>query len=133
MPFDLIKSAPPATTETGVWVENNGSRFLIASSKSNKFQAASTRARLKYSTRQLDKDPALYLEIAIRATAQAVLLDWENVESNGTPVPATLENKMTLLKNVPEFRDWLQEQAGSAETFSPEAIAEDAEALKSEP
>lgn len=119
----------------GVWLtfEGEDARFLIASSNRPAYTRALHKAFTKRGTSKLKADPAKTVEATIEALAESVLLGWEGVTDGEKPFPATLENKITLLRGSEAFRNFVSSSATDPANFAEaEATAEDAEAVKSD-
>lgn len=120
------------TLEEGTWLTFDKASFLLASSRGKRFQNFIARKSRKLGKAEIAANPGIFIEITNEALAEVVLLDWKNVTSGGTAVPCTPENKRALI-GLPEFRDWLTEASADMDNFRAEAIAQDAEDLKSLP
>jgi hypothetical protein len=114
----------------GVWLEYDGAKFLIASSGTPKYTRALQRAFKGVPQHKVRDNPELANKATISAIADTVLLDWQGVKSGETPVPVTRENKLALLAIVP-IREWVALESQNLANFRAEALAEDAEELKS--
>lgn len=115
----------------GVVLEFDGGKFTIASNTTATWTKAMQAARRKYTPAQLEKDPALDRECTLSAAADALLKTWEGVTDGGTPLAPTFDNKLALLRECPEFREWVFEQSRNLANFAAEADAADATAIKS--
>src|SRR4029078_3470928 len=65
----------------GVWMEYEGSKFLVTHMSNVAFQRAVMRRQAPHKSK-IDKgtlDPALMREMMTRAMAEALVLDWDNV------------------------------------------------------
>ena len=73
----------------GIWDDHEGSRFLIASTSAHAFQEYFSKIQRPYK-RAMEKgtmEGKTSNELLCKALAKYVLLDWEDVESNGVAVP----------------------------------------------
>lgn len=114
----------------GVWKEFDGAQFLIAASNTPAYTRALSAATKRFPINKIRKDAALAAQAAREAMADAVLLDWKGVNDGPNEVKCTRENKLALLE-IEAFRDWLATEAQDVSNFQAEAMAEDAETLKS--
>ncbi len=105
--------------EQGVWLDYDGSEFLVASSRSHRYRRAVERAHRRYEStirrKALSSDESDRIMHAIHA--ETILLDWRGVTEDGKPVAYSKEACMRLLASVPEFYDWLVEVAANVEVF----------------
>ncbi len=116
--------------KSGTWIKfDEDGEFLIASTNSREFRNF-TAVEVRKAGVKIKKAGA-YEEITTRALAECCILDWKGLDDNKKPFPCTPENKMKLLKDCPEIRAWVAEQAGEIANFQAEALAEDAADLKS--
>lgn len=123
----------------GTWIEfdGDGCEFKLASSTRPEFQKAleNSRKRLTAHLPKFKRDNFsgdLALSIFESAIAEEGIVDWSGIteEDGVTPMHCTLENRR-IVAAVPRIRDWLSEQINDLSNFQKEAIAEDAEELKS--
>lgn len=100
--------------EDGVWAEFRGSKFLIASSGSTKFQRLFSKLQTPHrkAISRGNLDPAIQLDIMSRAMSQALLLDWKDViDSQGNIVNFNTDIAFKVLKGNSELRDFITEYA----------------------
>lgn len=116
----------------GVWIPYCGAEFLIASQDSDRYDKTLVRNSRKQNAAELRRKPELMQAVVIETMAETILLDWRGVEDDGKPLPCTPENKRKLLA-IRELRDWISGQSAEVENFRKEALAADAEDLKSGP
>ena len=113
--------------DEGVWMDFEGSKFLIAHISNMKFQRALSRLQQPH-RRKIEQgsiDPNLNKRIVAEAMAEGVLLDWKNVGSVGGETPAyTPKLGMTALMKSVEFRDWVSEIATNMSNYRDEEISE---------
>jgi hypothetical protein len=104
----------------GVWTDYKGSKFLIASSGSTKFQRLFTRLQMPY-RKDIDKrrlDPETQLDIMCKAMSKAMLLDWKDVVDNsGNPVPFDKDVAYKALKGNSDFREFVSNFATEIENY----------------
>ncbi len=135
MPLKLNSLALNDRAEDGAWIDydkDEGARFKLRSTKSKIYQQAAARAGRGLDQRQMNKNPERWLEHTIILHAECVILDWEGIDWDG-PFPCTPENKLKLLQEIPDLREWIFKEAMDLANFQAEAVAEDAAALKSGP
>lgn len=102
----------------GAWFDgDNGQRFLVARQDNANYMRARERLRRPHRKKfEQGKGDEVAFEIALRATAEAILLGWEGVKNvDGDAVPYTPELGYQALEESPEFREmiatWSQEEA----------------------
>jgi hypothetical protein len=104
----------------GVWVTYKGSKFLIASSGSTKFQRLFTRLQAPY-RKDIERkrlDPEIQLEIMCKAMSKAILLDWKDVvDHKGDTVEFSEKTAFTALTNNADFREFVSDFATEIENF----------------
>jgi len=73
-------------------------------------------------------DADVIREVVSRACAEAVLLDWRNMELDGEPIEYNVENAYRILADprLNDFRDWVVAQASSMERFRAQRVSDDA-------
>lgn len=113
----------------GVWVEFEDARFKIRSTDSPTYRRILA-ALVKQKGTRVQKDAEALLDVSIEGLAKAVVIDWENVEENGQPLPCTLENKLKVLEIEP-IRNFIAGEAQDLANFQQEATRADADSLKS--
>jgi hypothetical protein len=96
------------------WIENDGSRFLIAPANNIAFKNK-TLEMFKMSEIQgggLDQLTARrVIEIESEVKAHTVLLDWENVSDKGANVSYNTDVAKDMITNYEQFRNWLDAEA----------------------
>lgn len=118
--------------QDGIWIDGpEGSRFRIRSADSKQYRNALAALARKYSPGRLRKDGETQLKMVIEAMAEALVLDWDGIEDNGQPLPCTKENAMRIL-SITELRELVASEAQDIANFRSEALAADAEDLKSD-
>ncbi len=112
--------------QDGVWVAlGEGARVKVARFNNPRHRAVLDRLRRPYRSllmagRDLPDDVAE--SMTIEATAETLLLDWDGIEDNGTPLPFSKDNARRLLADLPDFRDAVAFLSMQAETFRREAL-----------
>lgn len=133
MALDLKTITPDKELASeGVWLPYSGAEFKIASQDTSRYDTAMMKNSRKQNAAELRRKPEIMQEVIITTIAETILLDWKGVEENGTPLPCTLANKKKIL-GIRELREWISAQSAEVENFRKEAIAADAEDLKSGP
>lgn len=136
--MDITKLQTDEEKAAGVWIkapwsEDDGpaAEFCIAYTGTSKtYKRALVRGTRKHSQVELKQKPELAEAITREAIAEGILLDWKNVFEGEKPLPCTKENKLKVLA-ITEIQEWLFNLANDAANFRAEALAEDADALKS--
>lgn len=116
----------------GVWLPFMGAEFLIASASAPAYKAALAKHSKDTSPHLLRANPAIGENIARRAMADAVLLDWRGEVKDGDVNldPANREHRLLLL-SVRPFAEWVAEQSTALQNFQDEAVKELETDLKS--
>jgi predicted amino acid racemase len=115
-----------STCETGVWVNFEGSSFLVAHISNMRFQRALARLqqphRKKIEAGSLD--PQVHREVICKAMAEAILLDWKDVGSirGGDVVKYSSANALAALMGNTEFRDFISEFATNLSNYRSEEV-----------
>jgi hypothetical protein len=119
-----------APLENTAWIDGpDGSRFHIRSTESDQYRQRLLALGRKHQHR-LKRDTKLQQEVTIQAMADTILLDWEGITDNGTPVACTLETRLQILA-IPEIRDLVASEAQDLANFRREAVAKEAAEIKS--
>lgn len=132
--MDLRKkfATDPELELNGVWVElGQGARAKLARTGNDKYNKRMD-ALMRPHRRQLrigQMDDGVFDQILIRVIAETVLLDWENIEDGGTPVPYSKENAIKYLTDFKDFRNMIAEIANEMETFRAVEVEESAKNL----
>jgi hypothetical protein len=106
MNLKSYKQAETAARE-GKWYALDGAEFLIASIASPAFERAAARYRRQFGLKDDKPDPVIGRKVTIHALADAVLLDWKNLEEEeGKPLPYSRENAIKVLE-VRQIADWV--------------------------
>lgn len=111
----------------GVWVEFEGSKFLIAHMSSLKFQRKLANLRQPHLSKinRNTIDPKLQQEITCKAMAGTILLDWANVvDKAGQAVEFTDELAARVLQNQPDVREFISDYSVNIEHFRDDLIEE---------
>lgn len=129
MAFDINSHRKDDQKESGgVWEDwMDGSRCLIASTNSSKYQRVLQRISKKYQAqfRRRTIDPDLMRSVFCEAYAETILLDWEGFEAGGQKLMPTKENKILALKEIPDFYEFVEGVAADNARFSQEVQEED--------
>ncbi len=136
--MDITKIKTDDEKAQGTWIkspwgddEESPAEFLLAYTGTSKaYKRAIVRGTRKHSQQELKQRPELAEGITREAIADGILLDWRGVREGDKALPCTRENKLKVL-GIPEVQDWVWTQANEAANFRAEALAEDADALKS--
>ena len=110
----------PDLERNGVWVDyHDGARIKIARLDHPAWQSRFDAVMKPYKRieSQGRLDPEKQIEILCRAYAQGILLDWENFEADGEPLPYSEEVAYLLLCERMDFRDEVTGLAATAEHF----------------
>ena len=96
------------------WIENDGSRFLVAPANNIAFKNK-TLEMFKMSEIQgggLDNLTAKrVIEIESEVKANTILLDWEKVTNQGVNVSYDTEVATQMISNYEQFRNWLDAES----------------------
>lgn len=117
--------------ETGVWVELDGSEFLIASLNTHAFRRENARLNKPHLSKiRADKiDPKVEAEIMAKTLAKTILLDWRKVvDGKGKDYPYTFDNCKNVLMNHDDLRNYVVEIASDTANYQAE---NESEGLKS--
>lgn len=113
--------------ETGIWVDFEGSSFLVAHISNMKFQRALARLQQPH-RKKLESgglDPQVQREVICKAMAEAILLDWKNVGSVNeahSGIKYTSANAFTALLKNTEFRDFISEVATNLSNYRAQEV-----------
>lgn len=111
----------------GVWMEYEGSRFLVTHMSNVAFQRAVMRGQAPHKAK-VDKgtlDPAIMRDIMTKAMAATLVLGWEKVvDGKGVDVPFTAEACYKALKNNEDLRDYLSDFAMNLDNYREEKLEE---------
>jgi len=120
--------ADTSLTDDGVWVEYQGSKFLVAHMSNMRFQRALARHQQPHRRKieQGSLDPEVGKTLVCRAMSEGLLLNWQGVGSTktGEEVPYTPDAGFTALFRNPEFRDFISDFAMNLSNFRKEAVEE---------
>lgn len=136
--MDISKLKTDDKKAKGTWIkapwsedDETPAEFLIAyTGASKEYKRTLVKGTRKYSQVELKNKPELAEAITREAIAEGILLDWRGVKEGDKPLPCTRENKLLVL-SIPEIQEWVWNQANEAANFRAEALAEDADTLKS--
>lgn len=130
MDLSTLKTNKDAALK-GKWIDFDDSRILIAASNTPEIKKAIRKRMAKFPP-HLVRDFAPSVEEAqLKIWAKHVLLSWENLSLEGEPIEPTEENRFKVLKEIQDFRDWVEMQATDSSNFRTEVEAESEAALKS--
>lgn len=131
--MDIQTLTTDSDLEDGVWLnfEGEDASFLIASTNRPEYSRAMNRAVKRIGQHKITAKPELATDATIEAMADAVLLDWKGLTANGVEFPCTRENRVKLLKSSRVLREWVSAESSNLTNFQREAMAADAEAVKS--
>lgn len=132
MKLSQLLASPSRIAGTWIKFDGEGCEFKLASVTRKEFQIALEKARRDSGVPafRLGKDSVAQMAIYGDALAEACVIDWKNVEDETGPLQCTPANKKKLLA-VPLLREWINSQCSEITNFQEEAVAADAEALKS--
>lgn len=116
----------PKLEQDGVWVEyDETTKFLIGGMNTPRYRRvyreALDKARTIKRSRITDEQSDA---INIEVMAKAVLLDWQGVHMDGAIYPATDENKIYVLTNCPQVREFIVARSTNFELFKRETVEE---------
>ena len=105
MGLDITKTFKVTDEATaGKWFDLGGARFLIA--RTNNERHRSVMKRLSRPYRHMKTIPdGVVEELTIQGMAEAILIDWKDVEENGAPVECTIEKKVEYLTSYKDFQE----------------------------
>jgi hypothetical protein len=112
----------------GVWFPiDEKARLKVARYGNDRFkELMSKKARpYKQSIRNDTLPDRIYDKILIEAMAETILLDWENIEENDTPIPYSVENAKRLLTEYKDFRDLVSNFSNEAASYRAEERQDD--------
>ena len=108
------------TVDTGIWMDFQGSSFLIAHISNMRFQRSLARLQQPH-RRKINEgtlDPRVNKDLLCKAMSEGILLDWRNVGGQGAKdVPYTQAAAYTALSKNPEFRDFVSDVATSLANY----------------
>ena len=120
--------------EQGVWIPlADKIRVKIRRFKSKASQDARTEFQKPYIAmiRRDSLSEEVSVEILEKQMAKAIIVDWEGITDDaGNDIPCTYENKLAILKALPDFRDEIAALAIARDSFKAE---DDADAEKNLP
>lgn len=114
------------------WIDGpEDSRFKIRSTDNKKYQKALSNRVKNIPRAKLNRDPEAAKKATILAVADALLLEWEGVTEGDEPLECTHANRVRILQ-YSELFELISNEAQDLTNFKSEALAEDAESLKSD-
>lgn len=121
MAFNAKKYNAAAFTE-GAWRPIMGGRFKIARAGNLVYQEALDRTRKrKFSTKAEEE------EATLRAIAEGILKDWEDVEdADGKAIPYSIDNAITVMRENPDLLNDTLKEANDLEGYLREDVEEQA-------
>jgi len=123
----LVSTSATQVDTEGLWVDfEEGVRFRIARAGNSNFLRVSDRLEAPH-RKDMQRgrlSTEKQLEIQCRAMAEAILLDWEGVNTAEGPLEYSKDNAYKVLRYTPEVRDFVFEVATDHENFRSEDIAE---------
>jgi len=102
----------------GTWVDFiMNIRLKIARSRNPKYNDLIRKLteNMRIDMREGKFDNKEFNEILIRVRAETILLDWENIDEDGQPVPYSVEKAMEYFRN-PELNDFYTFVVGISES-----------------
>ena len=123
--FD-VNSTDKNKTESGVWGDFGGGKFLIAHTSNLSFQREFNRLQQPY-RKQIDRnrlDPKVSTEIMCKAMAKGLLLDWKGVGESGKPIDYSEEMAAQVLIANEDLREFVQDFALNLDNFKQEVTEE---------
>lgn len=126
--YSQFKTDPGAETE-GVWVRDvvPGVHVKIARLTSPKYREVVRRLQRPVQA-QIDRgtlSPEQDVDLLVRAMAEAIITDWEGVtDEEGNALEPTVNNKLKVLRELPDFRSYVLEVARTQEAYRAEALEE---------
>jgi len=115
-----IEKRTQDTEDEGTWTDFKGSRFLIASSGSIKFQKMWSRLQQPHRKDILKNrlDPETQLDIMARAMSKTLLLDWSDVVGNdGNSIEYSHDMAFAALKGNSELRDFVTDYSTDLQNY----------------
>lgn len=116
--------------QEGVWVEWEDARFKIRATTSKQYRKAIQKAAKGKSNHKLTRDLEAAEEFGIKAMADGLLIDWENITEDGEPLECNRDNRIKVLTIAAPIREFLAQQAQDHTTFELEGEADDAETFR---
>jgi hypothetical protein len=104
----------------GAWVEIMGGRFKVARAGNLVYQEALEKSRKrKYASKAEEQESTL------RAIAEGILKDWEEIEdADGKTIPYSIDNAVVVLEENPDLLTELLAEANNLDNFRAEDIEE---------
>jgi hypothetical protein len=106
-------------SDEGVWVDFEGSRFLIAHLSNMKFQRTFARLQQPY-RKKIEAgtlDPEISKKLLCQAMSEGILLNWDNVTNKSGVIQYSPEFGFKLLMNNPAVREFISEYASNIDNF----------------
>ncbi|WP_303856838.1 hypothetical protein [Salinicola salarius] len=132
MPFYIDRYDSKKQKE-GVWLEYEGSRFLIRCQNTpeylriSRFVSGDAGSGLSHVSQGLsfengEYDPELHEHRLMLAVAKVLLIDWDGVKNaEGSHVEPSIENRYRALVDNPLFRVWVTIQSNTLENYHSDA------------
>ncbi len=105
--------------DDGVWIDYplvDGIRVKIVRLTSDNVQTQ-FRLMLKKNRKALRNDKE-QKKVMIQLLAEYVIKDWEGVTGDGKPFEYTVENAKTILKDIPDFHNWIESESQNLLNFA---------------
>lgn len=116
----VIPESPVAAIEEGIWVEYEGSSFLVAYATNPKFLRSKQRLEQPH-RRKIESgnfDPVDQRNVLIKAMAEGILIGWKNVKNpDGDEVPFSKEAAIKALMFDEVFREYIMESSINIQNY----------------
>ena len=128
--MDIVKQyATDKELETsGVWIDlGKGAKVLVARLQ-NPAHKARLREVLKPYKRKINRgvvDDEIPDDLINQVLAETILLNWEGIEENGSPVDYSVAKATEFLEKYPDFKADVVYLASNMETFRAQQAEED--------
>ena len=127
MPMDFKKAFgyDEKKADAGVWIDiADGISIKIAKLGTVKYQEALMRyTRRHQAIIRLNRlDPKMMADITANTLADSILLDWKGVIIDDIPIDYNRDNAYKMLKEYPDFRTLVENNANDASNFQDDAI-----------
>lgn len=126
--MDLKKTlTDPKAEREGIWITLEDARLKVARMQNPAALAAfQEKTRLLRGKISEEKQKEIMTEIM----SAHILLDWENINIGGEPLPHSQENAFRILNEFPEVRRLVLDESQNLENFLAEKTAEGIEGIK---
>lgn len=117
MAFNAKKYNAKSFTE-GAWKEIMGGRFKVARAGNLVYQEALERNRKQKFSNKAEEE-----EATLRAIAEGILRDWEEVEdADGKDIPYSIANAIVVMRENPDLLTELLSEANELDNYRNEDI-----------